>query len=267
MKKFRSKHYHISTDKIKGKSVVKFAVLSDLHGIVFGNDNEDLLRSIAEEKPDAILIAGDMVCSSNVESLTPAEEFLAKLPDQCPVLYALGNHEYRMLQEPLSSMEYTRYERTLTNAGICFLHNEHVCLRIRDNDFVFYGLEIPLEYYRKPVAPHLGIRDVDGLLGHPAREGVRVLLAHNPVYGRTYFSWGADFIFSGHNHGGVIRFSENRGLISPQFHLLPSFCCGHFQRGKKHMIVSAGLGEHTVPVRIHNPRELVFVELTSADNG
>ena len=80
------------------------------------------------------------------------------------------------------------------------------------------------------------------------------------------FSWGADFIFSGHNHGGVIRFSENRGLISPQFHLLPSFCCGHFQRGKKHMIVSAGLGEHTVPVRIHNPRELVFVELTSADN-
>ena len=50
MKKFRSKHYHISTDKIKGKSVVKFAVLSDLHGIVFGNDNEDLLRNIADEK-------------------------------------------------------------------------------------------------------------------------------------------------------------------------------------------------------------------------
>ena len=53
-------------------------------------------------------------------------------------------------------MEYTRYERTLTNAGICFLHNEHVCLRIRDNDFVFYGLEIPLEYYRKPVGAPSG---------------------------------------------------------------------------------------------------------------
>ena len=82
-----------------------------------------------------------MVCSSNVESLTPAEEFLAKLPDQCPVLYALGNHEYRMLQEPLSSMEYTRYERTLTNAGICFLHNEHVCLRSGTKILFFTGLK------------------------------------------------------------------------------------------------------------------------------
>mgnify|MGYP000550335492 CR=1 FL=1 len=27
------------------------------------------------------------------------------------------------------------------------------------------------------------------------------------------------------------------------------------------MIVSAGLGEHTIPVRIHNPRELVLINL------
>ena len=33
------------------------------------------------------------------------------------------------------------------------------------------------------------------------------------------------------------------------------------KNGKK-IIVSAGLGEHTLPVRIHNPRELVMIELT-----
>ena len=27
------------------------------------------------------------------------------------------------------------------------------------------------------------------------------------------------------------------------------------------MIVSAGLGEHTIPLRIHNPRELILVDL------
>ena len=31
------------------------------------------------------------------------------------------------------------------------------------------------------------------------------------------------------------------------------------------MIVSAGLGEHTIPVRIHNPRELVFAELLTGE--
>ena len=32
------------------------------------------------------------------------------------------------------------------------------------------------------------------------------------------------------------------------------------------MIVSAGLGEHTIPVRIHNPRELVLDKLCIALN-
>ena len=27
------------------------------------------------------------------------------------------------------------------------------------------------------------------------------------------------------------------------------------------MLVSAGLGEHTVPLRIHNPRELILIEM------
>ena len=33
------------------------------------------------------------------------------------------------------------------------------------------------------------------------------------------------------------------------------------------MIISAGLGEHTIPVRIHNPRELVILELSVKENG
>lgn len=31
------------------------------------------------------------------------------------------------------------------------------------------------------------------------------------------------------------------------------------------MIVSAGLGEHTIPVRIHNPRELIIAELVPGE--
>ena len=40
---------------------------------------------------------------------------------------------------------------------------------------------------------------------------------------------------------------------------------GHFRKGRKHMIVSAGLGEHTIPVRLHNPRELVIAELVHGE--
>ena len=68
-------------------------------------------------------------------------------------------------------------------------------------------------------------------------------------------------ILSGHYHGGVLRLDQNHGLTCPQYLLFPPFCCGEFKKGKQHMIVSAGLGEHTIPVRIHNPRELVLINL------
>ena len=34
-----------------------------------------------------------------------------------------------------------------------------------------------------------------------------------------------------------------------------------FEKEGKYILVSAGLGEHTIPVRIHNPRELLIIEL------
>lgn len=66
---------------------------------------------------------------------------------------------------------------------------------------------------------------------------------------------------SGHYHGGVLRLSEHYGLACPQYLFLPPYCCGDFHKENKHMLVSAGLGEHTVPLRINNPRELIIAEL------
>ena len=59
---------------------------------------------------------------------------------------------------------------------------------------------------------------------------------------------------------GILRFGENHGLTCPQYLLFPPYCCGRFQSGKSTMLVSAGLGEHTIPIRLHNPRELLVIE-------
>ena len=64
-------------------------------------------------------------------------------------------------------------------------------------------------------------------------------------------------------HGGVLRFSRHIGTISPQLMPFPRYCCGDFYQDGQCMIVSAGLGEHTMPLRIHNPRELIFIEMKS----
>lgn len=261
MKKFVVKEYEIHSDKITGPGGARFAVLSDLHGSVFGKDNEELLEAIYRQNPDAVLIAGDIIVRSDQNTFAPSVDFLKRIVNRYPVYYSLGNHEFYFFNGGNLQNEYISYEKQLTEAGVCFLHNKNVEFTIRGNKFTIYGLEIPMIYYRKPRSPVLKKEEVDKLIGKPEGDGFRILLAHNPGYGRAYFDWGADLILSGHYHGGVLRFGENRGLISPQFRLFPSYCCGVFQEGNKHMIVSAGLGEHTIPVRIHNPRELLAVTL------
>ena len=239
----------------------RFAVMADLHGLVFGEDNKDLINAVEQNAPDAVLVAGDMIFRENPETLEQVGKLLASLAQKYPVIYALGNHEYKIVSCGKYKEQYEEYEKKLIQAGVLFLHNEKLELDIAGTDFIFYGLELPMEYYHKPTSPKLSLNDMEHLVGTPSREGVHVLLAHNPKYGKTYFSWGADLIISGHYHGGVVRFSEHRGLTSPQFLLFPPYCCGDFRRGGQHMIVSAGLGEHTVPVRIHNPRELVVITM------
>lgn len=259
MKTFRRKTYEIETSKLKGGKEVKLAILSDLHGAVFGEENTPLFDALMEEQPDAVMILGDMLVRTEMETMGPSEKFLIKLSEYFPVYYALGNHE-QYLQECAETREqYLQYERRLTSAGVCFLHNEHTSMELKGTDFVFYGLELPMQYYKKPKSPMLSLTELESLIGIPYMEGIHVLLAHNPKYGNTYFSWGSDVILCGHYHGGVLRLSEHHGLTCPQFLLFPPFCCGDFHRGGSHMIVSAGLGEHTVPLRIHNPRELLLL--------
>lgn len=261
MKSFKISTYKIPSSKLHGRRKVTFALLTDLHGLVFGNNHQELYKAITDNHPDAILVCGDLVVSRDVSTLQTAVSLLLRLCDQIPVFYALGNHEYKMLLNPETKNFYLNYEKLLTSAGVCFLHNEHMSVQLKGTDFVFHGLELPIEYYHKPNSPALSLTSMEQMIGTPSQPGFHVLLAHNPKYGNTYFSWGADLILSGHYHGGVLRLSQNHGLTCPQFLLFPPYCCGEFKKGKQHMIVSAGLGEHTIPVRIHNPRELIIAEL------
>ena len=256
MENFRTVTYEVHNPKIKKRA---FAVLADLHGSIFGEENSALLKKIQENAPDAILLAGDMVVRMDPFTLETARKLLCTLAKNFPSLRH-GNHETKMKAKGhLYRNEYLKYQAELKQKGICFWQMRRTVV-LAGNSFV-NGLELPLEYYHKPFSPKLTSEKMEELMGKPDPEAINILLAHNPKYGRTYFRWGADLILSGHYHGGVLRFSRHVGAISSQFIPFPKYCCGDFYKNGKCMIVSAGLGEHTVPLRIHNPRELIFIEM------
>jgi len=49
--------------------------------------------------------------------------------------------------------------------------------------------------------------------------------------------------------------------VTPDFRLFSKNCRGLFLTGGTCQIISAGTGEHTIPVRIWNRRELIITDI------
>lgn len=235
-------------------------VLADLHNKRFGKNNQLLLQAIEEQKPDGIWIAGDILTARPGKSLETAIELLAALADKYPIFYGNGNHEHRIKLYPETYGDMAKqYAAALEELGIQPLVNTSEV--VRDANLVVYGAEIDREYYKRFTIPQMEEAYLKELLGEPEPEQYVVLLAHNPDYFPVYAKWGADLVLSGHVHGGMVRIPGWKGVVSPNVRFFPKYDGGKFEEGKSTMILSRGLGMHTIPIRLFNPGELIVIDL------
>ncbi len=237
-------------------------LLSDLHGKAFGKGNKKLLSAIDSVHPDMVLVAGDMyTCAKDADTATP-RELICALAEKYPVYYANGNHEHKtgVYPETYGGM-YREFMEGIKKAGACHLVNEKVYLPAFNMDI--YGLDLGQDHYKKFKAPFMEAGYLESLLGKPDAGRYCVLIAHNPDHFDAYAKWGADLVVSGHVHGGLMRLPLLGGVISPALKIFPKYDGGKFRSGKADMILSRGLGTHTLPVRIFNPGELVVIKLRS----
>lgn len=264
MSKFKQFHYYLNTEKFSGGSGdLTFILMSDMHNHVYGPGNERLLKAVEEQKPDAVLVAGDMLIAHSEESFTPALELFRRLrAKKLPVFYGNGNHEYRMRIRPeIYGTMYQEYAEGLRDCGVILLENQSIPFEKNGFSMRIYGFELDWKYYEKLNHAVFSSEELAGVLGNPRPESYNILLAHNPVYFDSYAAWGADLTVSGHLHGGIIRIPGIGGVISPQARLFPKYDAGHFQKDGKDLVVSRGLGTHTVNIRIFNPAELSVIHL------
>lgn len=263
MKNFKIKTYRIFSEKVPQEQCIRLAFLSDLHGFCYGEDNCRLVQAVENARPDAVLAGGDMMVGEPAPSLEAARALFLSLAERFPVYYAFGNHERRMMDDPGKyGYGFQEFCELLCRQGVRILRNERVQVEREDGiPLSIWGWDGEARFYKKLWTEPMDSRDLTEALGHPDDRAYHILMAHTPQYGQAYFSWGADLILCGHYHGGVWRFSENRGLAAPNLHLFPAYCCGLFRRGNQHMVVSPGLGEHSIRLRIKNPRELIVLEI------
>lgn len=265
--------YRIRSPKLKklGDREVTLAFLSDLHdNDRFGSDFHDLLAAVDHVKPDLVLIGGDMMIVKKEPKIEAALLLVRELSRRHRVYYADGNHEMRLNRDRGRYGDlYDRFLLGLSDAGAVHLLDKSVDF----GDLIrISGLNITQNYYRKFTPDRMEASYIERHLGPAPDDRFQVLLAHSPLVHEAAAEWGADLMLAGHFHGGTIRFPDGTGLMTPQYQLLRKDVAGFHEkrllRGgvwtSHPMIVSAGLGTHSINIRLNDRPEMVVVRLAAA---
>lgn len=254
--------YEVRSGKIAdGERTLVF--LSDLHNNCFGEGQKELLEAIDKVKPDAVLIGGDMmVTAGNKEEVDTdiALHLVKRLAERYPVYYGFGNHESRMeWREDILGNAYEEYCGKLLTYGVRLVKGRK---RYRiGTDIAVAGLELPRGCYRKVSSDHIETDIIMRQAGPADENRYQILLAHTPAFFDQYRTWGADLTLSGHFHGGTIRIPILGGVMTPQCKFFDPYCAGQFEKNGCTMIVSRGLGTHSINIRLNNPSQVVVVKL------
>lgn len=243
-KHLETTHYTYETEQLgvdlDGYRIVQ---ISDLHNAKFGKNNQKLVDRIRECEPDMIVLTGDLV-DSNHTNVDRAVQFVDEIVKICPVYYVTGNHEYW-----LEKSEYDELMDGLIGAGVVILDDQVVEISRGDAKFRLVGLD----------DKSLADGTLEALLSD--EKELTVVLAHEPQYFARYAGTGVDLVLSGHAHGGQFRLPFVGGIVAPDQGFLPEYTAGEYYMNGTEMIVSRGLGNSVIPVRLFNYPEIVCVEL------
>lgn len=248
-----------SSSKIKEPAVLVF--LSDLHDNTFGEKNEKLLKEIKRIHPDVVLIGGDtMVTKPGRADLSRTKELLQGISRlSFPVFYANGNHEQRMQRDRgVYGSMYDEFRKLLEEYQVNYLQNKTVQWR---DDIAVSGVDIAWKYYQDFHPDSMVPSYLTRRLGKAESERFQILLAHSPLFFDAYAGWGADLSLAGHFHGGTIRLPGLGGVMTPQYQFFHPFCGGVFEQNGRWMLVSRGLGTHSINIRIGNRPQLAVIRL------
>lgn len=234
-------------------SGLRMLLLSDLHCNPLICNNNRVIDRLRAERPDVILLAGDMISKYGKKGNGRVPAFLKKLTGIAPVVYSMGNHE-EVLRTKFPA-QFAAYQRQVLEMGIFFPDNEVISLVLQGKNIDFAGLTLQHAYYYKHKRRALPAEALEELVIKAPEK--TVLLAHFPDHFPDYAPL-APLVVSGHNHGGIIRLPFVGGIISPQLYF-PTYTRGCYKDGASTMVVSAGIGSHSLPARLFNRVEYCVI--------
>lgn len=263
----------------------QIALIADFQvGMWLSNKNtvKDIAERLSEQKPSAVLIAGDFIYhpigdetreeiredfeqEENEEvfsELRNALSLLSPLTDSnIPIYAVLGNHDYAMEEPDDTKLAWLAQQvhAILEDVGITVLVNESVALESPKNQE-----SAPL--YLVGIGSHYADNDdPQRALAQLPDDAARIVLMHNPDSFTSFPAGTAPLALAGHTHGGQIRlpwtsdWSWMAMLTEDQVHA-DGWIKGY---GNPHnrLYVNRGIGFSMIPVRLNAAPEVTLFTL------
>jgi len=254
--------YSVSSEKIPNAfDGYKILQLSDLHNVSLGKNNTRLLKKIEKIKPDIIVMTGDMI-NTNSKNYNNFFSFTKEIANKYTCYYIMGNHEMRLSGQKQLDILYK-----LTALGVNVLNNNETTI-LKDNELIhIYGLHQPITTYKNAlknkIETDFTLDNMNQIFPVIDTSSFNILLSHSPFDFDVFEKWGADLVLAGHVHGGLIRLPFVGGILSPERTFFPKYDSGEFIINDSKMIVSRGLGNGTINLRLFNNPEICVIELKS----
>lgn len=221
---------------------VKIVHLSDLHYKPPYDLYEDVLRRVNAERPDIIVITGDLIDDPRYADACIA--FLGKLKAVHGKYAVRGNWEH------WSRIDLKSFEASAANSGVVFLVNKNTVVDIGGKTLRIAGVDDPFTEHDDLVKACGGIPE-----GEPL-----ILLAHSPEIIDKAAAAKMGLVLAGHTHGGQVCLP----LIGPLYTPSPemrTYSRGLFQKGGTRMYVNVGIGVSGTNFRFFCPPEITVITL------
>ena len=223
---------------LKNKSI-KIVAVSDIHlGVMIDKQRlQQYVKQINEQKPDLILLVGDVSDRSMIPVVDQhMDEELKQLKATFGVYAINGNHEH-YAETPTATADY------LIKAGIHDLRDQAALI---DSSLYIIGRDDRSNPDRKQIGTLM--KEID-------KSKAIVLLDHQPYDLQEAEQNDVDLEISGHTHNGQF-FPGN--LMVKRMYENPY---GYLKKGKTHYYVSSGLGLWGPQYRIGTKSEIVVINL------
>jgi len=270
----------------------RVALIADLQiGMWLGNEDtiKKIVNRIIEERPAAVLVAGDFVYKPTDEDepqdveREDAADFMAEVSDSVallrpireagiPVYAVLGNHDYGMGYPDSVKNERlaAAVRQKLESAGVNVLDNSAVPIaqleangRQNNQEATTDAMNLYVvgigSHYANNAKPDVALSQVPD-------HAPRIIFMHNPDPFAAFPANSAPLALAGHTHGGQIRspFTEDwswMALMTAEKIQADGWIDGGFGQAGNRLYVNRGIGFSSFPVRINCRPELTIFTL------